>query len=320
MAWNYGVVYNPAALTLSGIQGRFTEISDIIIGINSDWSLTQNTIYNTNSCGMILTHADGAQIAFVVQLSDALDASNSYGGDTTNLDILWLAFNPSSNGTTWATINDSVNPTDTSTWCSDAGSYLFQRMYTSNTSTIFGTFGWVMRVMADSTSANLTLITSNLTASDYLIYMAMFVDDATDTSNFSTMYNTGDAEKSFFMTTRLHVDETISDKTPGNDVLQVQYKLANGTIVESGEFEVPYDKFTWIFSDLESTSDSERLERIKVIRESNDIKGYLDPRILLSAREDLLPNVIIKNVDDEYWLHIANGILIPWESNLKTFK
>jgi hypothetical protein len=270
----------------------------------SDWSETAFGTYNSNSIYVELSHTAGAQMLFVS--ATGVDTGNMYAGAAVSTYRLLVAFKPSSlSASPFPTIDDTTNPSDTPTYLSGVGSYLFH--YLNAVDSPY--FRWyqddvIIRMVIDTESAYMwfTATENNNTTIECMLIHA---DDDGSAPNLMSV-NPGDVNSRAFTLFR-------NGLLLQTGTFDGQFIDSGGTRREDPVMTVRDGNLSWT-TDLWRTGAS--VLRFELSHPTGGRKGIVDERVYCRMRDDLYGRQLFKVAGESYrMLHWDGGRVFPWPTD-----
>lgn len=311
----------PSGLSVANAQARLQEIGGAIVGMGVGWTVTQDAVvYDTNYVAHILSHTSGAQLCIHAANTSgtAVNAANSYGGGNINNYYTAFSFKPSQSGASFATVDDTTNPKDTATFCSDAGAFNFMAWAAGAGTFQFDDYNASIVAVADTTYANLWIILLDDGYTPYQLFS--FADDAPSAPNFVGLVG-ADAEKAFQLLLNIStdIDSLIWGTTYATSKLS--FIDAAGSDLDSATITADTASLSRLYSSTDpetgngTNNGKHRREYITMIKPfasyPQGVKGIIDPSVYSIIRSDAMPNQVFGSGTD-WQLHITNGHCIPW--------
>jgi len=282
--------------TMTDYLAQLTNLANgIVTASDGGWEITQSVTFNSTSYAITLSHPDTtAQICLVHRA--VLHVDNCYGAAGTT-SYLKIAYKPSTSAEIFDTIDNDINPVDTSTFCSDAGSFLFMTIDAAFQSAS------ILYIVVDQTSPNLW----------FLFYDA----SAAGAPSLDMYVVILDVQGNSFLESVDGLDGNLFFCNPtvnftGTNML-AQHNNSVGTILEGCIFSTVVPK-TWKYDALRGP---QTVGRIEVTRTETGRVGLLDDRALAAVRTDSRGNKLLEHPTEENmrWYCPETGFLIPWPAN-----
>lgn len=287
----------------AGILARLRTFCALVTdAVGSDWTETAYGTYNGNALYVELTHGDGAQMFFNV--GPFLDAANMEIV-TAAVQRLLISFKPSQSGGTFATVTDTVNPVDTSTYCADAGAFLFQwlRSSTGGVDDAFIAADIFFRMVIDTESAYMWFTSTeddNTTVKEMIIH----ADDAAGAPNFVSL-EPGDTYKAFTIWGDGVIVQSGTERG--------QFRDSSGVHQSGPVFSTREGNLNWA-TDLWRTGIS--LVRVELTHPTAGRKGIIDQRVYCRVRSDVYGRQLFHVPGTDYrMLHWDAGRCFPWPTD-----
>jgi hypothetical protein len=209
-------------------------------------------------------------------------------------------------------VDDTTNPKDTATFCSDAGAYLFQAFYnTGSGGRLYDMNGSVL-VSVDEAYAHVTMI---LLDSNLEPFMAIVMrDDESGTSAFIDLVDAGDTYQSYFACVRL--DEVIGSQTWGYDPWDAKatFRDSTGTIIENARWTANTGVLSRSYEDTNSDYHREYVKLAAAVGSyPQGVKGILSADTHHVIRADA--QRCNQTGENKEWLHAANGHCFAWDAD-----